>query len=90
MGHPTCGCRGEWVPGAVRARVVFSLILGLRRRRAGRAEAFGAGGAGVIVHTQETERIAPALLRRFVCEGASLGEMEDAVMGERGLDEEPR
>ncbi len=38
-----------------------------------------------LVHTDETERIALALLTRFVCQGASLQEM-DALIREMGLE----
>ena len=41
-----------------------------------------------LVHTDATENIARALLTRFVCEGASLEEM-DALIHEMGVDEEP-
>ena len=40
-----------------------------------------------LVHTDATESIALALLTRFVCEGASLEEM-DALIHEMGVDEE--
>ena len=42
-----------------------------------------------VVHTDETERMAVALLTRFVCDGASLEQM-DAMIREMGLNEEPR
>ena len=41
-----------------------------------------------LVHADATENIALALLTRFVCEGASLEEM-DALIHEMGVDEEP-
>jgi hypothetical protein len=41
-----------------------------------------------LVHTDDTEKIALTLLTRFVCDGASLAEM-DALIHELGADEEP-
>ncbi len=41
-----------------------------------------------VVHTDETEKIALALMARFVCDRASLQEM-DALMHEMGVDVDP-